>query len=71
MAESLSSHLGAPVATVGDCVGPSIAAAVPASGSVLLLENLRFHKAEEKNEPEFAAALAQSCGGVRGIPPPP
>lgn len=30
-------------------------------GQVLLLENLRFHKEEEKNDPEFAKALADGC----------
>jgi len=64
VAECLSGHLGVPVASVSDCIGPEIAPAVPAAGGVLLLQNLRFHKAEEKNEPEFAAALAKSCGAT-------
>lgn len=43
-----------------DCVGPEATAAVKAlqSGEILLLENLRFHAGEEKNDPSFAKALA-------------
>ncbi len=37
-----------------DCVGPEVEAMKPAPGEVLLLENLRFHPEEEKNDPEFA-----------------
>jgi phosphoglycerate kinase len=39
-----------------DCIGPEISR--PAPGDILLLENLRFHREEEKNEPEFAKQLA-------------
>lgn len=48
------------VAFVDDCVGPAVQAAVDAlaPGSVLLLENLRFHAAETKNDPDFAGRLA-------------
>ena len=44
-----------------DCVGPGVEAAVAKlnDGDVLLLENLRFHKEEEKNDPAFAAQLAE------------
>jgi phosphoglycerate kinase len=43
-----------------DCIGPAAAAAVAAlaPGELLLLENLRFHKGEEADDPEFARALA-------------
>ncbi len=43
-----------------DCIGPEVAARVAAlkPGEVVLLENLRFHPEEEKNDPTFAAALA-------------
>src|SRR5205807_3465341 len=43
-----------------DCIGPQVEAVVTAlqPGQILLLENLRFHKEEEKNNPEFARQLA-------------
>jgi phosphoglycerate kinase len=44
-----------------DCVGPEVEALKPAPGQVLLLENLRFHPEEEKNDPEFARKLAALC----------
>ena len=49
------------VAWVDDCVGPEAerAAAALGDGGVLLLENLRFHPEEEKNDPVFAQALAR------------
>ena len=48
---------------VSDCVGPDVTAAVNAlqPGQVLLLENLRFHPEEEKNDPGFAKQLAGLC----------
>jgi phosphoglycerate kinase len=60
-ADSLSVHLGQPVAFGADCVGEPAREAVEAlgEGQVLLLENLRYHKGEEKNDPEFAGQLAQ------------
>jgi phosphoglycerate kinase len=60
LVEPLSKALGRPVAFADDCVGPAVEAAVGAlkPGDVLLLENLRFHKEEEKNDPAFAAKLA-------------
>jgi phosphoglycerate kinase len=60
VAEPLSKLIGAPVAFADDCVGPPAKAAVDAlkDGEVLLLENLRFHPGEEKNDPAFAEALA-------------
>jgi phosphoglycerate kinase len=46
---------------VNDCIGPEVEAAANAlkDGDVLLLENLRFHKEEEKNDPNFAKQLAK------------
>lgn len=60
VAARLSDLLGRQVATASDCVGPEVENAVGRlrPGEALLLENLRFHKAEEKNEPEFARQLA-------------
>ncbi len=60
IAGAVASRLGRPVAFAADCIGETAAAAVAAmaDGDVLLLENTRFHKGEEKNETEFAAALA-------------
>lgn len=48
---------------VGDCVGPAVEEAVAnlQQGQVLLLENLRLHPEEEKNDPEFAKQLALLC----------
>jgi phosphoglycerate kinase len=60
VADALSKLLGAPVAFADDCVGPVAEKAVAAlaPGGVLLLENLRFHAAEEENDPAFAKQLA-------------
>jgi phosphoglycerate kinase len=60
LVEPLSKALGKPVAFADDCVGPAAEAAVSAlkPGEVLLLENLRFHKEEEKNDPGFVGKLA-------------
>ncbi len=57
----LSELLGRPVKMAPDCVGPEVGAMKPAPGEVLLLENLRFHPEEEKNDPEFARKLASLC----------
>ena len=56
----LEECLGQPVKWAPDCVGPEAekAAADLKPGEVLLLENLRYHKAEKKNDPEFAKQLA-------------
>ncbi len=56
----LAELLGAPVAFAEECAGPAAAAAIAAlpAGGVVLLENVRFHKGEEANDPAFAAALA-------------
>ncbi|MEQ8545454.1 MAG: phosphoglycerate kinase [Roseitalea porphyridii] len=57
---ALEQCLGRKVAFAADCIGPAAEAAVAAlaPGEVLLLENLRFHAAEENNDPAFAASLA-------------
>ncbi|HEY3291620.1 MAG TPA: phosphoglycerate kinase [Anaerolineae bacterium] len=56
----LGELLGLTVKFAEDCVGPATEAAAKAlkPGEVLLLENLRFHKEEEKNDPNFAKQLA-------------
>ncbi|HSB16522.1 MAG TPA: phosphoglycerate kinase [Bryobacteraceae bacterium] len=61
VAKRLEELLGRPVKMAPDCVGPEVEAMKPAPGEVLLLENLRFHSEEEKNEPEFARKLASLC----------
>ena len=63
VAEHLSELLGKPVAFADDCVGEPAESAVNAlrDGDVLLLENLRFHSEEEKNDDGFAKQLAALC----------
>ncbi|MCA0255247.1 MAG: phosphoglycerate kinase [Proteobacteria bacterium] len=60
VAPSVEQVLGQPVAFASDCIGDAAKAAVDAlpAGGILLLENTRFHKEEEKNVAEFADALA-------------
>ena len=60
VAERLSQLLGRPVRMTGDALGPGVQVAVDKlrPGDLLLLENLRFHAAEEANDPEFAKSLA-------------
>jgi phosphoglycerate kinase len=60
VAGRLSEILGRPVAMAEDCVGPAVEARARdlAPGGVLLLENLRFHPEEEKNDDGFAQRLA-------------
>jgi phosphoglycerate kinase len=59
--DRLTQLLGRPVGFTSDCIGPDAekAAASLQDGDVLLLENLRFHKEEEKNDPNFAKQLAK------------
>ena len=59
--EPLELLLHGPVRFADDCVGDEAKAAVADldAGGVLLLENVRFHKGEEKNDPAFAAQLAE------------
>jgi phosphoglycerate kinase len=61
VAPRLAQLLGRGVGFCDDCVGPQAAAAVAAleDGQLALLENLRFHPGEEKNDPDFAKALAE------------
>jgi phosphoglycerate kinase len=61
VAEALGVALGRPVAFASDCVGDvaNNAIAGMANGGILVLENLRFHKGEEKNDPALAAELAK------------
>jgi phosphoglycerate kinase len=61
VADVLSSRLGRPVTLAPDCVGPETEALVAKMnrGAVVLLENLRFHPEEERNDPGFAAQLAR------------
>jgi len=44
-----------------DCIGAEVVAMKPAPGSILLLENLRFHPEEESNDPAFSQQLAALC----------
>jgi len=60
-ATRLEALLGRPVKMAPDCIGPEVEAMKPAPGEVLLLENLRFHAEEEKNDPAFAKKLAALC----------
>jgi len=61
VAKPLADKVGRPVAFASDCIGPVAEAAVAKlkDGEVLLLENTRFHAGEEKNDPDFAKALAK------------
>jgi phosphoglycerate kinase len=58
VAERLQQLLGKPVKMAPDSVGPEVEIMRPKPGEVLLLENLRFHAEEEKNNPQFAKQLA-------------
>jgi phosphoglycerate kinase len=59
VAAHLESLLGRPVAFAADCIGAPATTAIAAHpGGVILLENLRFHAGEEKNDATFATALA-------------
>jgi phosphoglycerate kinase len=60
LAEPLAKEIGRPVAFAEDCIGPVAEKAVAAlkDGQVLLLENTRFHKGEEANDPAMAKQLA-------------
>jgi phosphoglycerate kinase len=66
VAQRLGELLGRPVRFATDCVGPEAerAAAALKPGDVLLLENLRFHAEEEKNDEAFARQLAGLCEGL-------
>ena len=60
VAKRLSELLGKPVKKLDDCIGAEVKAAVDAMkpGDVVLLENVRFYKAETKNKEDFAKELA-------------
>lgn len=60
VAKKLSELLGKPVALAADVIGPDAQAKAAAlqDGEIMLLENVRFHAEEEKNDPEFAKKLA-------------
>jgi phosphoglycerate kinase len=61
VAPALSQYLGVPVAFASDCIGTVADAAIASlpNGGVLLLENTRFYKGEEKNDLDIAQKLAQ------------
>jgi phosphoglycerate kinase len=61
VAEEVARVLGRPVAFAEDCVGDKAAEAVARMkpGDILCMENTRFHKGEEKNDPAFVAELAK------------
>jgi phosphoglycerate kinase len=58
--EALATSLGKPVQMAPDCVGPDVEAIAKAlkPGDVLMLENTRFHKSEEKNDLDLARQMA-------------
>jgi phosphoglycerate kinase len=58
VAARLTELLGRPVTLAPDCVGDDTLVLKPKPGEILLLENLRFHPEEEKNDPQFAKQLA-------------
>ncbi|MBR0558199.1 phosphoglycerate kinase [Ciceribacter sp. L1K23] len=62
IAAAVEEILDQSVEFAGDCIGPEASKAIDAmnNGDILLLENTRFHKGEEKNTPEFTAELAKN-----------
>ncbi len=62
IAQATSEVIGRPVGFGADCIGDKAAAAVSAmkNGDILLLENTRFHKGEEKNDKAFTEAVAKN-----------
>jgi len=63
VAPCLSQYLGKSVKMAPDCIGPDVTRMVNqmVDGDVLLLENVRFHAGETKNDPDFAKALAENA----------
>src|ERR1035438_8846336 len=61
VAVKLADLLGCPVAFVDDCIGPKVeqTVSIMKPGDVLLLENVRYYKEEEANDPAFAEKLAK------------
>ena len=66
VAARLQELLGKPVEFAADCIGPEAEAKSKAlrNGEVLLLENVRYHPEEEKNDAEFSKKLAALCDGL-------
>lgn len=66
VAKKLEELLGKPVAFAKDCVGPGAEGQSKAlhDGEILVLENVRFHPEEEKNDEEFSRQLAALCDGL-------
>ncbi len=62
IAPAVEAALDHAVSFAADCIGPAARTAVDSmeNGDILLLENTRFHKGEEKNTPDFTAALAEN-----------
>jgi phosphoglycerate kinase len=65
-AKKLEELLGKPVAFALDCIGPGAEGQSKAlrDGEVLVLENVRFHPEEEKNDEAFSKQLAALCDGI-------
>src|SRR5499425_3759793 len=65
-AKKLEELLGKPVAFGADCIGPGVEGQSKAlrDGEVLVLENVRFHPEEEKNDEGFSKQLAALCDGI-------
>lgn len=61
VAPAVADAVGRPVGFADDCVGPEAERAVKnlGDGGIVLLENTRFHKGEEENDPQFARELAK------------
>ena len=66
VAVRLAELLGKPVNFLDDCIGAAVKQAISDAqpGDVILLENLRFYKGEEKNDPEFSKQLAEEIDCV-------
>jgi len=66
VAKKLEALIGKPVRFASDCVGPvpESKSKTLADGEILLLENVRFHPEEEKNDEAFSKQLASLCDGV-------
>ncbi len=60
-AQRLQELLGRPVRMAPDCIGEEVQKILPAPGEMLLLENTRYYKQEEANDPEFSRKLAEGC----------
>ena len=67
IAQATAEVLGRPVGFAPDCIGDKAASAVAAmnNGDILLLENTRFHKGEEKNDPAFTEAARRQWRHLR------